>query len=146
MTTTIRRGVASIGTILFAWMACWGYQCFAKDMPEAQRSSSRFIELLKVGDLDPALVEEAYAGTCSAFRAEHSLETFGDFVAHIGPSLKGSTRERSSVRVTISPSGKRAVVKYLIRNSANSRTCTVELLEEGGAWKVYRIAIGHVEE
>jgi len=145
MTATIRRGATLIGTTLFAWMACWGYQCFAKDMPEAQRSSSRFIELLKVSDLDPALVEEAYAGTCSEFRAGHSLETFQDFVAHIGPSLKGSTRERSSVSVTTTSTGKQAVVKYLIINSAGSRTCTVGLLQEAGAWKVYRIAVGPVE-
>lgn len=136
---------AVLGAFAIAGLSYWAYQTFTKDMPEAERASDRFLELLKVGDLDDEYDAKAYAATSSQFRAQHSAESFREFARLIAPALREATRDRDGISVSTTTAGKLAAVEYTLRSGPRKRACTVELLNEGGEWKVTKIQVGPVK-
>jgi hypothetical protein len=129
--------VAVLGCVGFVGLSgVWAFKALGTDYPAAQAASNQFIEHIRQGRM-----EQAYGSTSTAFRAEQSAEHFQQFVQKFETFQKSTHHVVNSGQVMVFNGVKQAIFQITLHAPNNAMTCTLVLVEEGGAWKVQSITV-----
>lgn len=116
--------------------AYWGFRAFTADLPPAQATADRFLDLLKDEKIDAA-----YDLTSPGFRAGQSPAEFAAYVKRFETLTRHTTRTQNGVRLFHDASGKRVFVQTTLSAPNNALTCTLVLVEVDGTWRVDKITV-----
>ncbi|MDB5311520.1 MAG: hypothetical protein JWO38_5722 [Gemmataceae bacterium] len=114
----------------------WGLQAFTTDLPAATAAAEEFLDLLQQNRID-----DAYAATSAGFQARQDREQFAAFVKRFETFTKFTSRSLTGARFFQNNNKKQVIVKMTLHAPNNAMTCTLELVQEDGVWKVDKITV-----
>ncbi len=117
-------------------VAIWGFSTLATQLPQATDAANEFLSQLQQNQVDGA-----YALTSTDFRRRNTQEQFADFVKKFEMFGKHTSRELNGANLFQNQSGKQVIIKMTLHSPNNAMTCTLELVEEEGAWKVNKLTV-----
>ena len=117
-------------------LAVWGVSAFTKDFPAVEGVANEFFDAVKAGNL-----EVAFNKTSAGYRAKNTPEQFASFIEQHETFSKHTTRTMNGFNIYSGTNGKQARIQMTLQAPNNATTCTLILVDEGGAWKVNQISV-----
>lgn len=77
----------------------------------------------------------------AGYRAKNTPEQFASFIKQHETLSKHTTRTMNGFNIYSGTNGKQARIQMTLQAPNNATTCTLILVDEGGAWKVNQISI-----
>lgn len=127
--------VAGCGGLLAVGVA-FGVRAFVTDLPAATAAADRFLDHLRQNRID-----DPYAATTAGFKGRQSADQFRAFVGRFETLTTATSRTTNGFRIFHGPAGKQAFLQVTLHAPNNATTCTLTLVDEGGAWKVDNLTV-----